>query len=63
MNHEQSQLGQTMIEEIQQCVEPHGKKQYIKQLCKGIRYGKKHVDIEHFKFCSVYYRVTFNYLI
>ena len=50
MNHEQSQLGQTMIEEIQQCVEPHGKKQYIKQLCKGIRYGKKHVDIEHFKF-------------
>lgn len=29
MNHEQSQLGQTMIEEIQQCVEPHGKKQYI----------------------------------
>ena len=50
MNHEPSQLGQTMIEEIQQWPVNHREKHYIKQLFKGIRNGKKHVITEHFKF-------------
>lgn len=41
MNHERSQLGQTIIEKIQQCEEPHGKKTIYQTALQGYQVWQK----------------------